>query len=126
MLVCRLPEVASYLNKLDIVSKRTGEWGLGDNAFSAIQGDFVDNFIYTPREDSQYHCAQANHFATVRYAVETINASTENFRALNDQLRMFPRNMDRLLERHHNMSCLGLFVIRETQHDFPNNLSPFY
>ena len=95
-----------------------------DNAFSAVQSEFVNNFVFTPREDSSIHRTEANVYATVHYAVETIDASMDNFRSMNDQIRMFPCEMDELLEFHHCSSCLCLLVIRETLHKFPGNFIP--
>ena len=110
---------------LQIINNNTNniiEFGLGDNAFSSIQDDFISNFLYTPQEVSQDTCQRANHFATVRYAVETINASIETFRALNETIRMSPKNsLNEILKYHHYMSCLCLYIIRETQHDSSTN-----
>ena len=110
MQICRFPEVSRMLNFLNNESQNTGEYGLGDNAFSAIKTDMVNNFIFTPREDCEQHRMEANYYAKVRYAVETINASCENFKALSDKIRLSPsKSMDRLLSIHHYITCICMW-----------------
>ena len=114
MNVCKFPELDAIFKFIEKETKETGEYGLGDNAFSGLCGQMITNFLFTPREDSQENMIKANQFATIRHAVENINAELENFNAMNDQIRMSPSNsMRNLLYFHHLMSCLCIFIVRE-------------
>ena len=120
--VAKFPELKSFFETLDNETKKTGEYGLGDNAFYGIKQNIIQNFIYTPRLDSQQNYYVANYLGKVRHSVENINASIESFKILRDQFKKSPTSsMDALLKEHHHITLLVLFIIRETQHQTPFN-----
>ena len=126
MLVCKFPELRGIFNYLDRETRVTGEFGMGDNAFSAVKNDLVKNFIYSPRVNNHGDYELANYMARIRHAVENVNASLETFNSLRNTLRLSPTySMEALLEEHHKMVIIVGFIVRETHHKHPlNKLSP--
>ena len=124
MQLVKFPEVKDFLLQLDKETYETNEFGLGDNAFSAIENSLVRNFLWSPRLDSTENYHKANHMGSVRHVVENINADLESFRALRDPLRVSPTNsLNDMLNEHHHMTIIVLVIIKETQHKFPLNVT---
>ena len=124
MQLVKFPEVKDFLLQLNKETYETNEFGLGDNAFSAIENSLVRNFLWSPRLDSTENYHKANHMGSVRHVVENINADLESFRALRDPLRVSPTNsLNDMLNEHHHMTIIVLVIIKETQHKFPLNVT---